>query len=331
MAGRVRRAVDRTGPLARALACTICFGIAGLVWSMPPLRARRLRRASTCATCASHQRVGNVVVFALAVLLVAGAGARAQEALSTQLVCHSHITRDGQIQPEPRLQISPPTAWRVTRNMLVTPASGLGVLAGRALGMESCAGPALLVMFWLPPRTSGGGTILGDVFVAWMPPRDPVGPLSVNGYGIANERVYIRYGPNFSQTRLNEEEVALHEWRHVDQWAVASLLAGPFAFPAAYVIDGALFPSSRNHFERDAGLYIGGYPPAEDNWPAPRWPDTAVLAILALFILRRRLRWLIRVAAGGRSQARAHAPRRCPVHTRGWSRDADRTALSPPS
>jgi hypothetical protein len=151
------------------------------------------------------------------------------------------------------------------------------------MGMESCSGPPLLVMFWPPPRTSGGGSTLGDVFVARVPPGETrAGPLSINGYGTDGERLYIRYGPNISQDRADEEELGYQESRHVDQWAVANFLAGPFAFPAAYFADDTLFPASCNHFERDAGLSRGGYRPVSDNWPAPRWPDTAVVAAIGL-------------------------------------------------
>lgn len=260
-----------------------------------------------------------MAVFLVAALLLAGAAARRLEATSPQIVCHSHITPDGRVQPEPYLQISPPLPWSITRNFLVAPISGVGVLAGRAMGRESCAGPPLLVMFWPPPRTSGGGSTLGDVFVAWMPPGEtPAGPLTINGYGTEGERLYVRYGPNISQDRAEEEELGYHESRHVDQWAVANLLAGPFAFPAAYFVEDALFPESRNHFEQDPGLSRGGYPPPSDNWPAPRWPDTAAIAALGLLIFRRRLRWAVRVVRGGQGQRTAHAPYRCPVHTRGW-------------
>jgi hypothetical protein len=265
-------------------------------------------------------RMRNVTVFLAAALLLAGAAARTLETTSPQIVCHSHITPDGQIRPEPYLEISPPAPWSMTRNFLVAPISGVGVLAGRVMGMQSCSGPPLLVMFWPPPRTSGGGSVLGDVFVAWMPPGETqAGPLSINGYGTEGERLYIRYGPNISQARAEEEELGYHESRHVDQWAVANLLAGPLAFPAAYFLDEALFPASRNHFERDAGLSRGGYPPAPDNWPAPRWPDIAGIAALGLLIFRRRLRWSVRVIRGGPGQRTAHAPHRCPVHTRGWT------------
>ncbi|MDR7161936.1 hypothetical protein J2X42_004672 [Arthrobacter sp. BE255] len=320
MARPVGRLIRRARPFLRSLACGICFGIAGLIWSLPRFRTRRLKRAATCGICASHMRMRNVAVFLAAALLLAGAAARTFESTSPRVVCHSHITPDGQVQPEPYLEISPPVAWSTTRNFLVAPISGVGVLAGRVMGMESCSGPPLLVMFWPPPRTSGGGSTLGNVFVAWMPPGErPAGPLSINGYGTEGERVYIRYGPNISQARSEEEELGYHESRHVDQWAVANLLAGPIAFPAAYFANDAIFPASRNHFERDAGLSRGGYPPAPDNWPAPKSAETAILAVLGLIILRRRLRWAVRVIRRGQGQRTAHAAGACPVHTRGWN------------
>lgn len=313
------RSIRSARSLLRAVACGICFGLVGLVWSMPRFRVRRLRRAAMCPTCASHLRVRNVTVFVAAALLLAGAAARTSESASSQIICHSHITPDGQVQPEPFLEISPPVPWSITRNFLVAPISGVGVLAGRVMGMESCSGPPLLVMFWPPPRTSGGGSALGDVFVAWMPPGETqAGPLSINGYGTEGERLYVRYGPNISQARAEEEELGLHESRHVDQWAVANFLAGPLAFPAAYFVDDAVFPASRNHFEQDAGLSRGGYPPAPDNWPAPKWIETAGIAVLGLIIFRRRLRWAVRVLRGGPGQRTAHEPGTCPVHTCGW-------------
>ncbi len=262
-------------------------------------------------------RVRNVAVLVGAVLLVAGATARPLETASAPILCHSHITADGHVRPEPRLPIAPPTAWQITRDFLVAPISGVGVMAGRAIGMESCSGPPLLVMFWPPPHTSSGGTTLGDVFVAWMPGEPTSGPSTVHGYGSEGMRLYIRYGPNISQSRAEEAELGLHESRHVDQWAVANLVAGPFAFPAAYFIDNSLFPGSRNHFERDAGLSRGEYPPAPDNLPAPRWPDILIIVALGLLIFRRRLRWCLRVLQDPPGQRTAHAPDRCPVHTRG--------------
>jgi len=53
MAQPVVRSNSSVRPLLRAVACGICFGIAGLVWSLPRLRVRRLRRAAMCHICAA--------------------------------------------------------------------------------------------------------------------------------------------------------------------------------------------------------------------------------------------------------------------------------------
>jgi hypothetical protein len=67
--------------------------------------------------------------------------------------------------------------------------------------------------------------------------------LSTRGYGLTTEREpYLRYGPNTSQSRGNEEALGRHASRHVDQWAVATVAGGPLAFPVAYALDGAFFP-----------------------------------------------------------------------------------------
>jgi hypothetical protein len=303
----------------------VCFGLAGLLWSLPSMRKRRQRRAEGCTICARQQRLAAVLVACLAVLLLAGGLARAQAAATPQVLCHSRITPDGRVQPEPLLtNVSPPRGWNVTRNVLVAPAGGFAVLAGRAVGMESCSGPPLLVMFWEPPHISGGGTEIGDVFVAWMPADDPgTGALSTQGYGLAGEPGYLRYGPNISRSRVSESDLARHESRHVDQGAIGTILAGPLAFPLAYVVDGAFFPSSRNHFERHAGLEEGAYPIPTDYLPAPRWPDVIGIGLVAVLILRRRIRRASRLLFTGRARTEAHAPGRCPIHTKGWVKPSD--------
>ena len=53
--------------------------------------------------------------------------------------------------------------------------------------------------------------------------------------------------------------MAGHEARHRTQWAVLSVIGGPFAFPVVYGLDDLFFPGSRNHFERMAGLEAGQY------------------------------------------------------------------------
>ena len=70
----------------------------------------------------------------------------------------------------------------------------------------------------------------------------------------------IVLSPRFDLTREELRTLAGHEARHRPQWAIATVVAGPLAFPIAYGIDDFFFPASRNHFERMAGLESGFYP-----------------------------------------------------------------------
>ena len=169
------RSIRSARSLLRAVACGICFGLAGLVWSMPRFRVHRLRRAATCPTCTSHMRVRNVTVFVAAALLLAGAAARTFDSVSRRSSAIVTSPRTGKCNPSRILRSRRLSHEALPEIFLVAPISGVGVLAGRVMGMESCSGPPLLVMFWPPPRTSGGGSVLGDVFVAWMP-REKHGP-----------------------------------------------------------------------------------------------------------------------------------------------------------
>lgn len=70
-----------------------------------------------------------------------------------------------------------------------------------------------------------------------------------------------------------------HEVGHRKQWAVGTLLGGPFAFPAAYTIDDFFFPGPKNHFERAAGLKSGGYD--EESSPRLRVPEMVFFGLMA--------------------------------------------------
>jgi hypothetical protein len=313
-----RRWLPQARGMAVRLGCTLCFRALGFLWSSPRLRARRLHHAERCGICARNLRLRKLLLTMIVVLLVTGAAARAYVAAAPSIVCHSHITADGQVQPEPLLHVSPQQPWQAIRTGLVAPISGVGALAGGLMDMRVCSGPPLQVMFWLPPRTSRGGTTIGDVFVAWMPQDNSAsGALSTRGgYGLTNEgEPYLRYGPNTSQSRGSEEELGRHESRHVDQWALGSIAGGPLAFPVAYALDGAFFPGSRNHFERAADLSGGGYDPAPDNLPAPRWLDSGIAGAVVWLALRHRLRWISRAVLG--SGHGAVATGRCGLHTPG--------------
>jgi hypothetical protein len=102
----------------------------------------------------------------------------------------------------------------------------------------------------------------------------------------------IVLSPRLSLTRQQMRTLAGHEARHRPQWAVATVIAGPLAFPVAYAIDNFFFPGSRNHFERQAGLESGLYP-RSGTGPVVGPAQIAVLIALAgvgtsLAIRRRR-------------------------------------------
>ena len=87
--------------------------------------------------------------------------------------------------------------------------------------------------------------------------------------------------PRFPTVPSEAAELAEHESHHRPQWAVATLLAGPAAFPVAYGVDDFFFPGARNHFERLAGLESGGYV-EEGHAPVLGAPQVGVLTAAAL-------------------------------------------------
>ncbi|WP_432520970.1 hypothetical protein [Kineococcus sp. SYSU DK006] len=86
--------------------------------------------------------------------------------------------------------------------------------------------------------------------------------------------------PRFPTVPTEAGALAEHESRHRPQWAVATVLAGPAAFPVAYGVDDFFFPGARNHFERQAGLTSGGYV-REGAGPVLGVPQVVVLALAA--------------------------------------------------
>lgn len=104
----------------------------------------------------------------------------------------------------------------------------------------------------------------------------------------------------FSREQL--KSVAAHEARHRVQWAVATAIGGPLAFPVAYAIDDFFFPGARNHFERLAGLEAGGYS-HEGTGPVLGPAQLATLGVLAAIIVVALLRtWHRRASRRLRSQ-----------------------------
>ena len=87
--------------------------------------------------------------------------------------------------------------------------------------------------------------------------------VAVNAEHIAGTRAMnmgdIVLTPGFNISKEDRTTLVAHEARHRPQWAVVTVIAGPFAFPVVYAVDDFFFPGSRNHFERMAGLEQGGY------------------------------------------------------------------------
>ena len=126
--------------------------------------------------------------------------------------------------------------------------------------------------------------------------------------------------PGFSIGKAHLRRLIQHEAKHRAQWAIGTAIGGPFLFPVAYGIENFFFPGPRNLFERQAGLYGGGYRhvgygPAMG--PA-QWAMLGVIVVLAAVILLgarrrhavRRSRSLADVPVAGPGPATAGGPGR---------------------
>jgi hypothetical protein len=95
-------------------------------------------------------------------------------------------------------------------------------------------------------------------------------------------------------TAVRVAALTTHEERHRGQWAVATLIGGPLAFPTAYAAAESVFPGARNPFERAANLRDGGYNPTIPESPNPQPDQIALLlspgAVLEVLSLGGRIR-----------------------------------------
>lgn len=230
----------------------------------------------------------------VAALVLVGSGMRIynQAALRPMPRCGAEWFLRGEL-PSQLLSKHRPKTWHWTREIVTAPATGLTNGYARARGMGLCTTGSLTIAF-LPSKQATSGTTVGHIFLTRGRP-------GLKGIGA--------------------QALGLHESRHVDQWTVLTLAAGPLALPVLYTVDEIFFPGSRNHFERDAGLADGGYDQPASFGPKPVWPGVAVLGALVLLLARRRVRWLSRVARAGRAGGRRTEPGRCPLHSRGWFRE----------
>lgn len=307
---------SRAASVLWGLVSVLSLGLIGLVLTLPPLRRRRAAKATRCTVCRRHRRRRRAAAVALTCLLLVGVAGRGWAVVSPPATCTTHVSPQ---EPAPDDAALGPVRDSA-RGLITAPTSGLALLISSALGMSTCDAQPVLVAFW--PEASGGGTTVGDTFVAWMPPaevRDPrleaLGiPSGSMPYGDVEGRPF---GPRITSNRADARLLAGHESRHTDQWTVSTVLGGALTYPFVYFVTDAILPGPHNPFERDAGLQSGGYE-HPTSAPSPRWGTLAVLGLLALLLLGRRLRWCSRVVRGGRRAAVAHVDGRCPVHSPGW-------------
>lgn len=179
--------------------------------------------------------------------------------------------------------------WQTTRNAVTTPATGLAYGYAAAQGMELCTVGKLTIASTPSPGEVVTGTTVGDVMLTRVEP------------GLSGS----------DASGLGE-----HESRHVDQWTVATLAAGPLALPVLYALDETFFPGARNHFERVAGLTEGGYEEPADFGPDPNWGGVAFLVVVAGVLGRHRVRWLLRALRRGGDAGWPLEPGRCHLHSR---------------
>lgn len=112
--------------------------------------------------------------------------------------------------------------------------------------------------------------------------------------------------PNRMQLAAN----TAHESRHRAQWAVATAVGGPLAFPIVYTVTDLFLPGARNPFERLAGLKQGNYNPYSSAEPVLRLPQIATLVGAAVVL--EGLHHLTRSARRRRRESGSVAPNAAP-------------------
>lgn len=275
------RATNRLLGSLAAIAAFLAFGVLGLLVAGWRVARERTPAGPACARCRQSRRLRWAGTGLLAGLVLLGSG----------MAVHQQANEEGL----PPCSAEPPavsTGWNQARQIVTAPVSGLvrGYVHDRGGGLCE-AGSMTLAL--LPAAASDSGVAVGSVVLT---------------------------GDESPMGQKGGKAMARHESRHVTQWATLTLAAGPLAMPLLYALDDAFFPTSRNHFERAAGLEDGGYPRPDSAGPSPEWLKVSVLGLLLVLAGRRRLRWASRALVGGRAGAVARQRGLCPLHTEGWFR-----------
>ncbi|WP_406830692.1 hypothetical protein ABEG17_17095 [Pedococcus sp. KACC 23699] len=289
LSGR-RRPVSGAMRVVWAVVAFTAAGVLGLLLVLPRTRPLRPRRVLACDMCQRrHQRLLAAMVV-LALLSVVGFGLRVSQKARSLPACVAPISiSEGRTVADP---VVPARAGLRSslRSALTAPVSGLALGFAELKGRGLCSvGDPQITLAFIPAAKNLPGSMVGEVFLASPTPR--VNPV---------------------RARL----LAQHESRHVDQWALFTVVGGIGLLPLAYLVDSSLYPGSENHFEQSAGLYAGGYPPVPRPPVGPRGWAIALWVGVVLVVGRRRIRWAVRTTVRRRS---THAEGRCAVHTPGWT------------
>jgi hypothetical protein len=207
--------------LAAVAARLVCFGLVGLWWSRPGARRRRALCRQRCPLCRTTQRRSRAALFIVAGVLAV---------LAVVPVVTGQLWRTDKCLDAPSLQS---TTRGPLRYLVTAPASGAALAYINLLGADVCTSPDdMLVANMHGGPIPRAGVAVGDVYITRLHEVPDV----------------------YSVATLSHHEAA-HSW----QWAVASLIAGPTAFPTAYGAVELILPGAQNPFERAAGLTSGGY------------------------------------------------------------------------
>ncbi len=286
--------LQTTVRVVTVVAALLAFGLLGLLAGVWHLSRGPQPADLTCRCCRRRRALALTGTFVLAGLVLVGSGMAVHQRVGGPGLphCGGELPERATGNPDHPLAKVAGGMWLQTRQVLTAPVSGLARHYVNNRGGGLCEVGSMTLGF-LPSAASDSGLAVGSVVLTGAQP---------------------------SISRGTWEALASHESRHVSQWAMLTLTGGPLAMPVLYTVDEALFPQSRNHFERAADLEDGGYPHPKDFGPRPQWAKVGVIGLLLVTAGRRRLRWTSRVLFGGAAAARSHQRGLCPLHSRGWFR-----------
>lgn len=238
----LRRAGRAFWVVTSGLAVLASFGVLGLAVALVLVRSGRGRRVR-------HAASG--VVWVMFAMLLVGALAKGVEDARGVPPCRppAYIELYARDQGEQlAVSITP------VETVMTWPTSGLLILYADVSGANLC---------YFEPQ---------EFYLA----RFGHWPLPRRAIFVANVFLSRQLNPHDIDGGL---KLASHEVGHREQWAVGTLIGGPFAFPAAYTVDDFFFPGPKNHFERAAGLKSGGYD--DESSPRLRVAEAAFFALIA--------------------------------------------------